>query len=103
MLHATSGLKGEDMRKAITLTLSVALLGIFAAVVVAAVGPSIDDRASTVPTVTTETERTATVEDRPRQAGVDISGPATRPSTRTTHAAPARAGPAGWTTPGRAA
>jgi hypothetical protein len=63
------------MRKAITLTLSVALLGIFAAVVVAAVGSSTDDGTSTLPTVTTETERTTTAEDRPRQAGVDISGP----------------------------
>jgi hypothetical protein len=62
------------MRKAITLTLSVALLGIFAAVVVA-VGSSTDDRASTVPTVTTETERTTTAENRPRQVRVDISGP----------------------------
>jgi hypothetical protein len=63
------------MLKAITLTLSVALLGIFAAVVVAAVGSSTDDGASTLPTVTTETERSTTAEDRPRQAGVDVSGP----------------------------
>jgi hypothetical protein len=63
------------MRKAITLTLSVALLGIFAAVVVAAVGSSTDDRASTVPTMTTETEPTTTAEGRQRQTGVDISGP----------------------------
>jgi hypothetical protein len=39
------------------------------------VGSSTDDRASTVPTVTTETERTTTAENRPRQVGVDISGP----------------------------
>jgi hypothetical protein len=55
------------MRKAITLTLSIALLGIFAAVVVAAVGPS--DGTSTLPASSTDTteDRTAT--------GVDISGP----------------------------
>jgi hypothetical protein len=53
------------MRKAITLTLSVALLGIFAAVVVAAVGPS--DGTSTLPVSSTE--------DRTTSAGVDISGP----------------------------
>jgi hypothetical protein len=92
MLHATSGLKGEDMRKAITLTLSVALLGIFAAVVVAAVGSSTDDGASTVPTVTTETERTTTAQDRPRQAGVDISGPCDEAE----HANDPRCTGAGW-------
>src|ERR671923_1996461 len=64
------------MRKAITLTLSVALLGVFAAVVVAAVGPA-DDGTSTVPTTTTtDTVGTTTAEDSlPRAAGVDIPGP----------------------------
>jgi hypothetical protein len=64
------------MRKAITLTLSVALLGVFAAVVVAAVGPS-DDAASTMPAgATTETKGTTTAEvPTRRDAGVDISGP----------------------------
>jgi hypothetical protein len=63
------------MRKAITLTLSVALLGIFAAVVVAAVGPS-GNSASTLPTTTTETNGTTTAEDPLRRdTGVDISGP----------------------------
>src|SRR5215218_2897695 len=64
------------MRKAITLTLSVALLGIFAAVVVAAVPPS-DGRTSTGPAATTmETEGMTTAEALPpRHPGVDISGP----------------------------
>src|ERR671924_1960630 len=64
------------MRKAITLTLSVALLGIFAAVVVAAVGPA-DDGTSTVPTTTTtDTVGTTTAQDwPPRAASVDIPGP----------------------------
>jgi hypothetical protein len=69
------------MRKAITLSLSVALLGIFAAVVVAAVGPS--DGTSTLPassTGATTEDRTTTTEDRTTtsttpNAGVDISGP----------------------------
>jgi hypothetical protein len=52
-----------SMRKAITLILSIAILGIFAAVVVAAVGPS--DGTSTLPT---ETNQSST-------APVDISGP----------------------------
>jgi hypothetical protein len=56
-----------SMRKAITLTLSIALLGIFAAVVVAAVGPS--DGTSTLPT---ETDRTGTTPDN---TAIDISGP----------------------------
>jgi hypothetical protein len=63
----------SPMRKAITLTLSIALLGIFAAVVVAAVGPS--DGTSTLPassTGTTETDRTTAAPDNP---GIDISGP----------------------------
>jgi signal transduction histidine kinase len=52
------------MRKTLTLTLAVALLGIFAAVVVAAVGPS-DDPATTAPAATTTEDRTATTtEDR---------------------------------------
>jgi uncharacterized membrane protein YgcG len=64
-----------SMRKAITLTLSIALLGIFAAVVVAAVGPS--DGTSTLPASSTRTtdattDRTTTSQDN---AGVDISGP----------------------------
>jgi hypothetical protein len=57
------------MRKAITLTLSVALLGIFAAVVVAAVGPS--DGTSTLPASSTGTTETTESDN----AGVDISGP----------------------------
>src|SRR5215218_5875955 len=57
------------MRKAITLTLSVALLGIFAAVVVAAVGPS--DGTSTLPASSTGTTETTETDN----AGVDISGP----------------------------
>jgi hypothetical protein len=76
----------RDMRKAITLTLSVALLGIFAAVVVAAMEPS--DGTSTLPASSTGTteDRTATAPDTAVQApppapapapsgGVDISGP----------------------------
>jgi hypothetical protein len=55
------------MRRAITLTLSIALLGIFAAVVVAAVGPS--DGTSTLPT---ETDRTGSTPDN---TAIDISGP----------------------------
>ena len=58
----------RDMRKAITLTLSVALLGIFAAVVVAAVGPS--DGTSTLPA-----SSTGTTEERTTDTGIDISGP----------------------------
>ena len=65
------------MRKAITLTLSVALLGIFAAVVVAAVdspnGASTLPASSTGTTETTETDRTAT--STTPNGGVDISGP----------------------------
>ena len=65
------------MRKAITLTLSVALLGIFAAVVVAAVGPS--DGTSTLPASSTgtrtEDRTTTTGETTTPNAGVDISGP----------------------------
>jgi hypothetical protein len=57
------------MRKAITLTLSVALLGIFAAVVVAAVGPS--DGTSTLPASSTGTTETTETDN----AGLDISGP----------------------------
>ena len=57
------------MRKAITLTLSVALLGIFAAVVVAAVGPS--DGTSTLPASSTRTTETTETDN----TGVDISGP----------------------------
>ena len=57
------------MRKAITLTLSVALLGIFAAVVVAAVGPS--DGTSTLPASSTGTTETTETDN----TGVDISGP----------------------------
>ena len=57
------------MRKAITLTLSVALLGIFAAVVVAAVGPS--DGTSTLPASSTGTTETIETDN----TGVDISGP----------------------------
>ena len=54
------------MRKAITLTLSIAFLGVFAAVVVAAMEPS--DGTSTLPAATTGTTgRTDT--------GIDISGP----------------------------
>ena len=54
------------MRKAITLTLSIAFLGVFAAVVVAAMEPS--DGTSTLPAANTgTTERTET--------GIDISGP----------------------------
>jgi hypothetical protein len=76
----------RDMRKAITLTLSVALLGIFAAVVVAAMEPS--DGTSTLPAPSTGTteDRTATAPDTAVQApppapapapsaGVDIPGP----------------------------
>jgi hypothetical protein len=55
------------MRKAITLTLSIALLGVFAAVVVAAVGPS--DGTSTLPT---EPDRIGTTPD---DTAIDISGP----------------------------
>jgi hypothetical protein len=75
----------RDMRKAITLTLSVALLGIFAAVVVAAMEPS--DGTSTLPASSTGTteDRTATAPDTAVQApppapapapsaGVDIPG-----------------------------
>jgi hypothetical protein len=51
------------------LTLSVALLGIFAAVVVAAVGPS--DGTSTLPASSTGTTETTETDN----AGVDISGP----------------------------
>jgi hypothetical protein len=59
------------MRKALTLTLSVALLGIFAAVVVAAMEPS--DGTSTLPASSTGTteDRTTTTST----SGVDISGP----------------------------
>jgi hypothetical protein len=59
--------------------LSVALLGIFAAVVVAAVSPS--DGTTTLPTSstgTTTTDATTTTdrtETTPNKAGVDISGP----------------------------
>jgi hypothetical protein len=59
--------------------LSVALLGIFAAVVVAAVSPS--DGTTTLPTSstgTTTTDATNTTdrtETTPNKAGVDISGP----------------------------
>src|SRR5688572_24492740 len=63
------------MRKAITLTLSVALLGIFAAAVVSAAGSSTDGGGTALASLTTGSERSTPAEDRPRQAGVDIAGP----------------------------
>jgi hypothetical protein len=64
------------MRKTLTFTLAVALLGIFAAVVVAAVGPSGDS--ATTPAATTTEERTTTEREAKRRDDVavgDISGP----------------------------
>jgi hypothetical protein len=54
------------MRKAITLTLSIAFLGVFAAVVVAAMEPS--DGTSTLPAPTTGTTEST-------ETGIDIPGP----------------------------
>jgi CGNR zinc finger len=72
------------MRKLITLTLAVLLVGLFAAVVFAAVEAGDDSTSSTVGTTetteTTDTTETTTTPDRAEdrrapQPGVDISGP----------------------------
>jgi hypothetical protein len=66
------------MRKLITLTLAVLLVGLFAAVVFAAVDSGDDSSSSTVGTTetaeTTGTTETTTAPDDAR-SGVDISGP----------------------------
>jgi hypothetical protein len=66
------------MRKLITLTLAVLMVGLFAAVVFAAVEAG-DDSSSTVGTTetspTTETTETTTTDDDAPAGGLDVSGP----------------------------
>ena len=67
------------MRKLITLTLSILLLGLFAAVVFAAVDSGDDPSSATGTTETTETTETTTTDDTTTAPGddaaEDISGP----------------------------